>query len=774
MASLYDKPVQMQFQNTYVSPNFDMLMKAGNAMQGRSDAAHQAELMYQDTLLDVDAMDPDVAQRDILTAKYEGMLEQGLEQVGGDYTRMVPVMQGLQKDLHRELSRGELGKIHENRTKYDAWVAKEQERADKGIIDYEDFEGRKQQVRAGYLGAGTMGDLQNIELKDIAMKQDLFGDARKIASQMTANSNAGFSEWFSAQGGNVQQFLSERGKYTVEQLTAAEIEEAVANSLSSDPKYSDYLNQKGDLSLFQIEQGIEDKLQTYDVISNMLETPIDNAAMAAEGLDPNNQEHRLKYAEQLMREQLKEDYIENAASAAGLVYQYSKRDEARQTVQTPAAMLKAGMDNLASSALLYQTQGVPTPTSEEEYSDMTTNLSDLELSIAEAKAALNAVENHADFDPDSSEYKEAKSKVESAEISYYNKKLIMDDLNNQVYDKAGVTKQQLELVDEYENTSLEDMRTYLQDNNLWEEGLHDWEGKLWRTPIQAKMAVKRNYLEAKLGVENLNEVSGVQSNYVDPIRHVSLIKNNIDGTREDMIDDGTLNVTYSPIVLGAAETDNKDLRTTTGQHNKNLTNIVHKVGYAGLSTFTGGQLEEVIKQYQNEGMYVNLKDIEVSMTNEVDPDGNPLLAVTLKGYSREKGANKSAEVLGTQYVSKGGLGAGEFREVATEYLRSSDPNDVATGQGMLGKLSWANAIRSTGLHNLESDGEPIKLNKKYGNNDVYLKKISGLNPENSEYQAVMMIDGAERPITPITGGEEQLYRALYKADMQLARRQNTQ
>lgn len=377
MANMYDKPVNLDFINTYVSPDFNMLMKSGAAMQGRADQAQAYEEQMQDKLLQVNALNKDKELRNTLTAEYEDAISKKLEEVGGSYSKMAPFIREQRKKLHRDLTRGQLGQIQSNYTNWAEWTKKNQERADEQKIDEGDWALAQEKVLKDYSGVGSADDLQGISLEQMVKSNDFHGDALKIGGMMKGNKTGkALVGVLKGQGINLPVGHYERLMRSKKQLTQQEIYNNVLFALKSDPKYKAQLDQHARLKEWELtnKEGwkgwVEEKggLSTDEV-----------EEMEKMGMNSNDVKDVESYVRGKQMDEFRHNSLRAAAAVAGDTFDYVEYDD--QIIHyKDDIQIKGLTDKMDVQAAAFMAEGLGTKT-DIKFSDMVSAVSESEKSL---------------------------------------------------------------------------------------------------------------------------------------------------------------------------------------------------------------------------------------------------------------------------------------------------------------------------------------------------------------------------------------------------------
>tara|TARA_R110001592_G_scaffold5918_2_gene32251 strand:+ start:156 stop:2597 length:2442 start_codon:yes stop_codon:yes gene_type:complete len=352
MANMYDKPVNLDFINTYVSPDFNMLMKSGAAMQGRADQAQAMEEQMQDKLLNVKYLSEDKLETDKLTAEYEDAISKKFEEVGGSYSKMAPFIKEQRKKLHRDVTRGTLGQVQQNYDSYGKWYTDTKERVLSGDVSKREFNIANAKIRDEYKGVGTPEDLQSIQTMDLVDQYNYGELALEIAGNIKGSSYTTIGDWIQGEGiaeGDIPPYMYSQKTTNIEQLRPEEIDAVVKAAIKTNPVYADHLKQRGDLLMWDHERKLENA--GSDLVKERGGINEDDAEIMKtidtldekgdkRKLDPNNPEDVETYARMLKRQEFQYDLVDNAAAVAAETFDYQKVKQSSKTMTDQKAAKK--------------------------------------------------------------------------------------------------------------------------------------------------------------------------------------------------------------------------------------------------------------------------------------------------------------------------------------------------------------------------------------------------------------------------------------------------
>jgi hypothetical protein len=398
MANLYDKPVNLDFINTYVSPDFNMLMKSGAMMQQTADQAQLSRDEQEQKMLNVNALTfgknkvKDDERRDQIIDDYTASFEKKLEEVGGSYYKMAPFIKEQRQKLQRDLTRGELGRIQSNYDTYAKWYEDTNARVLAQDVNSNEFKIAQNKIRSEYGGAGTPEDLQSIQIMELVDQNNYQELALEIAGQIKGSSYTSVGDWIAGTGvdkGDLPTYILNQRTVDVENLKASEIDMIVKAALKSNPVYADHLNQRKELLLWNHEKQLStagsDLLREKGGLDEEDEKAMRSIETLDENgnkrnLDPNNFDDIETYARMLKGEEFKYKLIDDAAAVAAETYNYQKVKESTKQV-TDQTRLKGVTDKIdaQNAAFVSELGGTKTDVS----------MSDVSANIQEANSIID-------------------------------------------------------------------------------------------------------------------------------------------------------------------------------------------------------------------------------------------------------------------------------------------------------------------------------------------------------------------------------------------------
>lgn len=153
--SIYDKPVDVQYTNFMP---FEAAMMTGASKQKQYDTNAAKEGALYEAINKVNALEPDVQKKNALLTSYEDKINKAVEEAGGDYSKLGSFITQTNKELQRDLTRGQLASIQGNYSS----AMKDFEQLDKlyetGKIPEQDYRRSKQLALQKYKAQGGIGD----------------------------------------------------------------------------------------------------------------------------------------------------------------------------------------------------------------------------------------------------------------------------------------------------------------------------------------------------------------------------------------------------------------------------------------------------------------------------------------------------------------------------------------------------------------------------------------------------------------------------------------
>lgn len=378
---MYDKPQDLKFINTYASPNFGMMLKAGASMQDKADKAELSKDDMEEQMLKVQSMSYDKPFKDALITEYEDAIAKNVEENGGSYYKSAAFIKKQRKKLHRDLTRGNLATYQGNYDDYSKWYTEGKEEASKNEINPENFELANRQALRDYETSRRAGNLDRIQLINMMQANDYHADALKISGAMEGNSSTTLGALMEGQGMNVNQLPQghfERTRVTTDQLTPQEIYETVLFSLKSDPKYKAELDQGADLKMKEYDYYIKQQGKTFMEERGEL-TPKEKKQMEEEGFNSNDDAQVEKWARNSMRTNVRNEVLRNASLVASDVDDYFKQSKTVTHFKDDAA-IKAMSDTIDAQAAAFVSELGGTLN--------TVTMADLSTNIREAKKGI--------------------------------------------------------------------------------------------------------------------------------------------------------------------------------------------------------------------------------------------------------------------------------------------------------------------------------------------------------------------------------------------------
>jgi len=386
MANMYDKPQDLKFINTYVSPNFGMMLKAGASMQDKADKAELSTAQMEEEMLKVQSMSYDTPFKDALISEYEDAIAKNVEENGGSYYKSAAFIKKQRKKLHRDLTRGNLAMYQGNYDDYSKWYTEGKEEASKNEINPQNFELANRQALRDYETSRKAGNLDRIQLTNMMQANDYHADALAISGAMEGNSVTTLGELLKGEGMDINNLPAghyERTRVTTDQLTSKEIYETVLFALKSNPKYKAELDQGADLKMKEYDYYIKQKGKTFMEERGDL-TKKEKEQIEKDGFNSNDENDVEKWARNKMRENVRNEVLVNASVVASNVDDYFKQEK-RVTHFKDDAAIKAMSDKL-------ELQGSAFGSGSNAHL-MGTDLSTINTNIATSKENLSGIED---------------------------------------------------------------------------------------------------------------------------------------------------------------------------------------------------------------------------------------------------------------------------------------------------------------------------------------------------------------------------------------------
>jgi hypothetical protein len=252
MANMYDKPQDLKFINTYVSPNFGAMLKAGSAIQARADAAEEGQAAIEDAFSSIKALkwaEEDVKKRDNIISGYQDRIDKEIERVGGDYFKALPFMKKLHKEVKKDLTIGTAAQLNANYATWNADYEEQDALQETNKITTDAFENRQQRLRQAYIdqgGVGEKGDLHGIQgMNAIQTPGDLAADTMAMAGQIKQMNRTQLGRWITNNNLGSGE-VKTRKTVSTEDLSSEKIERLTAEYMSKNPKYESYFKQIAD------------------------------------------------------------------------------------------------------------------------------------------------------------------------------------------------------------------------------------------------------------------------------------------------------------------------------------------------------------------------------------------------------------------------------------------------------------------------------------------------------------------------------------------------
>lgn len=339
MPNIYDKPVYLDFKNTYVGKDLNRIQQAAMAMDQRGAQSEQMQYEMENDIYKVNALQEDKASRDAKIAEYDQQIAEALEGAGGDYTKMLPFMKEERKKLQRDLMMGDFADMQKNYTAYNTWREKNEDRVNDGDISRKEFEMASALARNNYTGYED-GD---IALRNLVNQHNYGEIAMDIASKMKANTTQTLGQWVQGTGmdnNDLPPGALERMNVKVTSLSAEEINAVVDSYIRNNPIYQEHLNQKTQLEMENYEMLLKHNETTWKETKGFDDE--DRALMEEMEMNPDSPEDQRKYFRTIFQEEIKNNIIQGAARPAAVAFDQYDVEYDSDIFKNPAA--KNGTD----------------------------------------------------------------------------------------------------------------------------------------------------------------------------------------------------------------------------------------------------------------------------------------------------------------------------------------------------------------------------------------------------------------------------------------------
>lgn len=249
---MYDKPVNLDFINTYVSPDFNMLMKSGAAMQGRADQAEKSKGEIEDAFSNINALSwakEDVQKRDAIIKGYQDRIDKEIKKVGGSYSKLLPFIKDLNREVQQDLKRGQAAQLNANYAAWNKALAEQQELYKENKIGKEEFDLRRAHLQSDYINQGGVGEVENLQgintMDAIIRPGDIGKELLSIANNIEKMSVTQLQNWVRDNEIGRGALYNKKSISTVKR-SKEKIQKLASEYMMKDPKYRSYFKQIAD------------------------------------------------------------------------------------------------------------------------------------------------------------------------------------------------------------------------------------------------------------------------------------------------------------------------------------------------------------------------------------------------------------------------------------------------------------------------------------------------------------------------------------------------
>ncbi len=255
MANRFTRFEPQEFTSLYTEIPYSAIAEVG-AYKDKQYNEGQRQLSEFEQLLNVPALEQDTPIKKERIKYYEDQLNSSLDSVKGDYSRVIPAITRLKRELGKDLREGPLGAVVTNYSTDAESKKRLNELVDKKLIDVNTAEKLYKMDRSKYQGIGSqnsLGRFNNFNTTTPAEQIDLAEHFDKLAQGYKADKVASGGYRF-----------SKDGKYIIKTDGSNEVvsDKQIASDLmrvaGSDPKIQAFVQQQALLDTYDKGQEFQD------------------------------------------------------------------------------------------------------------------------------------------------------------------------------------------------------------------------------------------------------------------------------------------------------------------------------------------------------------------------------------------------------------------------------------------------------------------------------------------------------------------------------------
>jgi len=773
--NIYDQPFQAQYMNTYVPMPYQEILQAGAMKQERYDLSEELREDLDDQLMQSKYLKWSAEDAAMVKEKQEeftNRINNKIEEVGGDYGKILPFIKAERRKYQNEMATGQLGKAADNYQRYWENYEEEKKRLKDGKINENSFKTQRAKERASYHGVGDVGALADIELEYAVLNQDIQEEVFKVADKLEEMNSNQIGEWALKVLPSGHELL-ERTDFKVSKLSPNTIYELANAAVRNNPELQPYLEERAGLKVWEsMEEARNTPGGFEELASSALKLSEDDIieGMEIAGYDPYSATDRENYLEYKYKEALKDSIVSDQALIASGVFAKDDRIESRET-RVPSESSGSGGSSLDYVQGMILSQGNDLVSQspeglkmqEEVIKDTDESIEKLEEDINKQKEILKLNDN-----PDT------RNKIEELEIQKQalsaQNEAIKNNIN-QLYQQAGISTEDIDnIIEDRINIYRADQ---MKKNNQGQRmdspltAIDESNQKTWEDPETGEIyyldPIVFNQIETNANFQKISIRNQIEAERKEALEK-AMEDPNFKVTKTPYLFTGAdAGKGYSPI--GTLNAQNSLLYKNTNGSGWSL--VLNGSSDAGLAA--SGVVEDFINENSgafSDGIdgYKPTGETFIYATNQVDNAGHPVYQLGVEG---EKDGN--TKIIKSFQVTNGAIKTPEFRNIAVSLAQSNVPKYQQLGHQMLADMRLAPHLRNINLHTM-------------GTKEV--RAIPGLKDPVTQKELKVLKDGTEYAIvyddpegdikiqhdekeatysafTPKAGGEEDLYIKLY-------------